>query len=196
MSATVDFFFSFRSPYSYLAGPRAFALEDKYNVKVEFRPIRPMVTRGVPLPMSKKLYILLDAAREAERLGMDFGRIHDPIGDGALRCLYVSEHAKEIGKEREFVLRASRAIWVERTCMVEDKGLRKICDEIGLDWRQCQTALTDERIKKSIEANNARLRELKQWGVPTFHIDGDVFWGQDRIDDLEALLKERSLVKT
>ena len=196
MSATVDFFFSFRSPYSYLAGPRAFALADKYDVKVEFRPIRPMVTRGIPLPMSKKLYILLDAAREAERLGMDFGKIHDPIGDGALRCLYVSQYAKPIGKERAFVLRASRAIWAERTCMVEDKGLRISCQEVGLEWDKCLDAINDDGIKESIENNNAMLRELKQWGVPTFHIDGNVFWGQDRIDDLEALLKERCLAKT
>ena len=195
MSATIDYFFSFRSPYSYLSGPRAFALADRFDVKVEFRPIRPMVTRGVPLPLSKKLHLLLDAAREAERLGMDFGRIHDPIGEGALRCLYVSEHAKGLGKEREFVLLASRAIWAERTCMVEDKGLRKICDQAGLEWDQCLAALHDDGIKQRIEENNRRLQELKMWGVPTLHFDVQAFWGQDRIDDFEALLRERGLQK-
>src|SRR4051794_31239561 len=107
----VDFYFSFRSPYSYLAAPRAFALADRYDVEVRFRGVIPMAMRGQAVPPSKRLHTLRDVKREAERLGMPFGRVHDPIGEGAMRCLLVSEHAADRGREREFVLEASRAIW-------------------------------------------------------------------------------------
>ncbi len=184
----VEFFFSFRSPYSYLAGPRAFALPEKYGVELVFRGVRPMVTRGVPLPSAKRLYILLDAAREAERLGMPFGKIYDPLGEGALRCLYVAEHAKESGRLSEFVLAASRAVWAEGVCVAGDRGLKRVCDSVGLDWEGCRAALENPEYHRRIEDNVTRLLELGHWGVPLFHVNGELFWGQDRIPDLEDAL--------
>ncbi len=194
-SRKVEFFFSFRSPYSYLAGPRAFELSRDYNIEFLYRGIRPMVTRGVPLPMSKELHILFDAEREAERLGMLFGKMYDPLGPGALRCLYVAEYAFEQDKGRQFVLAASRAIWGEGVCVAEDAGLKAICDTLGLDWTGCKTAIDNTEIHARIEGNNARLNQLGQWGVPTFYYGGELYWGQDRIPDLERKLTEDQLKK-
>src|SRR3954453_8485207 len=111
MAAPLDFYFSFRSPYSYLAAPRAFALGERYDVDVRYQGVIPMAMRGQSVPRAKRLHTLRDVDREARRLGMPFGRIHDPIGDGALRCLLVAEHAVDAHRQREFVLEASRAIW-------------------------------------------------------------------------------------
>ena len=94
VAARVEFFFSFRSPYSYLAGPRAFGLRDRFEIELAFRGVIPMAMRGQSVPRAKRLHTLRDADREAARLGMPFGRIHDPIGAGAMRCLLVAEHAR------------------------------------------------------------------------------------------------------
>ena len=186
----VEYFFSFRSPYSYLSGPRAFALEDRQDVDVAFRGVIPMAMRGQAVPVSKRLHTLRDAKREADRLGMPFGRIHDPIGDGAMRCLLVSEHAADAERVREFVLAASRAIWAEATDVATDDGLRLVCERAGLDWAGCVAALDDPTLRERVEANTARLADLDHWGVPVFVLDGEPYWGQDRIEDVERALEK------
>jgi 2-hydroxychromene-2-carboxylate isomerase len=189
----VEFFFSFRSPYSYLAGPRAFALGERFDIELAFRGVIPMVMRGQSVPREKGLHTLRDVDREARRLGMPFGRIHDPLGQGAMRCLVVSEHAVDVGREREFVLAASRAIWGEAVDVSLDAGLRPICERAGLDWAGCEVALASPSMLARVDANTAALGELGHWGVPVFLFAGELFWGQDRIEDLEVALADAGL---
>lgn len=192
----LEFFFSFRSPYSYLAAPRAFALQQAYDIELVWRGVRPMAMRGQPLPRAKQLYILRDAAREARRLGLPFGPMHDPIGDGVWRCLCVAEYALAQGRLADFVCRAARAIWAEAVDVRADAPLRALCTEAGLDWDGCVAAIADPRLRERVEASTARLDELGHWGVPSFAFDGEVYWGQDRLDDLEQALQAAGLRRT
>lgn len=192
---SIEYFFSFRSPYSYLSGPRTFALADAYEVEVDFRGVLPMMMRGQSVPRAKQLNTLRDVDREARRLGMPFGRIHDPLGDAAVRCLTVSELAKDLGREPQFVLAASRMIWAEAIDMATDDGLRQACEAAGLDWSACESALGDPALEARVQANTDALLELGQWGVPVFSFRGERFWGQDRIEDLETVLRESGLGK-
>ena len=79
---TIELFFSFRSPYSYVSLPQLIALRDRYGIDVKVRPVLPMVMRGLAVPKAKRLYIVHDAKREADRLGIPFGRVCDPVGKG------------------------------------------------------------------------------------------------------------------
>jgi 2-hydroxychromene-2-carboxylate isomerase len=192
-AARLDFFFSFRSPYSYLAAPRAFALPMRFDVEVVFRGVIPMAMRGQSVPREKGLHTLRDVKREAVRLGMPFGRIHDPIGDGAIRCLLVAEHAVDVGRERDFVLEASRGIWAEAIDVSRDAGLRAICERAGLAWRDCAAALDDPALRARVDADTEALADLGHWGVPVFVFASELFWGQDRVEDLEIALGEAGL---
>jgi len=195
-TARVDYYFSFRSPYSYLSGPRAFALPERYEIVVAFHGVIPMAMRNQAVPREKALHTLRDVAREARRLGMPFGPVYDPLGDGATRCLAVSEHALDVGREREFTLSASRGIWAEAIDVAKDRGLRMVCERAGLEWSACQKALTDPAIKARVDANTAELAELGHWGVPVFAFAGELFWGQDRIEDLERTLQAAGLERS
>ena len=189
--ARVDLFFSFRSPYSYLAAPRVFALADRFDVEVVFRGVIPMAMRGQSVPREKGLHTLRDVKRESLRLGMPFGRIHDPIGDGAMRCLLVAQHAVDVGRERDFVIEASHGIWAEAVDVSRDAGLRMVCDRAGLEWRDCRAALDDPLMRWRVEEDTETLEKIGHWGVPVLVLDGELFWGQDRIEDLEAVLREK-----
>lgn len=191
----VDFFFSFRSPYSYLAAPRAFALADRFAIAIAFHGVIPMAMRGQAVPLAKRLHTLRDAKREAVRLGMPFGRLHDPIGEGALRCLLVAEHAADAGRVRPFVLEASRAIWSQAADVARDEDLRPICEQAGLRWEDCAAALDDPALRARIDANTARLDELGHWGVPVFAFGGELYWGQDRLEDVELALRDAGLAR-
>ena len=188
MSGRVEFFFSFRSPYSYLAAPRAFALREKFGIELEYRGVIPMAMRGQSVPRAKQLHTLRDVAREAARLGMPFGRIHDPLGRGAIRCLLVAEHARDEGREREFVLETSRGIWAQAMDVSRDRPLREVCERAGLEWDGCRAALDDPDARARVDASTAALDELGHWGVPVLAFDGELYWGQDRIEDLDRAL--------
>jgi 2-hydroxychromene-2-carboxylate isomerase len=193
MTARIEFFYSFRSPYSYLAAPRAFALSERFDVQVVFRGVIPMAMRGQAVPRAKRLHTLRDAAREASRLGMPFGRIHDPIGRGAIRCLLVAEHASAVGREREFVLEAGRAIWSEAVDVSRDPALRLVCQRAGLRWDDCAVAIDNELLLTRVQANTEQLVRLGHWGVPVLVFETELFWGQDRIADLESTLRRVGL---
>lgn len=192
----VQFFFSFRSPYSYLAAPRAFALPERFEIELVFRGVIPMAMRGQSVPRAKQLHTMRDAKREANRLGMPFGRLHDPLGAGAMRCLLVAELAVDRGRVSEFVLEASRCIWSEAADVARDDVLRPICERAGLRWEDCAAALEDPDVRRRVEQSTTALAELGHWGVPVFVFADELFWGQDRIEFLELALREAGLSRT
>ncbi len=190
---SVEFYFSFRSPYSYLAAPRVFQLEERFHADIDFRPLPPMVERGVPLPKAKALYLLRDSRREARRLGMPFGPVWDPLGEGADRCLAVSLRAKELGLHKEFVLRVTRAIWSEAADVSRDDVLRPLCESVGLPWADARAAISNPKVEDIVAGHRESLRSSGHWGVPTLVFRGEPFWGQDRIVDLELALAQAGL---
>ncbi len=194
-SATVRFFFSFRSPYSYLVMGKAFSLPKTHDVAMEWRGVLPMVMRGVPLSRSKMLYILADTSRIARREGIPFGTIADPVGDGAIRCLRVAEFAKDTGRLEPFVKSAARGIWADGIEVAEDAGLRRVSERGGLQWSDVKQAAADVAYDARIQANIALLNQCGQWGVPTFENAGELFWGQDRFDYLVRHLDAQGLRK-
>ena len=189
MSERLDYFYSFRSPYSYLSAPRAFALPERFDVELAFHGVIPMAMRGQSVPRAKRMHTVRDVAREARRLGMPFGRIHDPIGEGAMRCLLVSALAARRGRTRELVLSAGQAIWGEAVDVAGEEGLRAVCERAGLSWEECRAALEDPQLREQVESDTRALAELGQWGVPVLVLRGEPFWGQDRIEDLEVALE-------
>ena len=187
----VEFFFSFRSPYSYLAAPRAFALPERFDVDLAYRGVIPMAMRGQAVPRAKRLHTLRDVDREAARLGLPFGRIHDPIGAGAERCLLVAEHAVDVGRERELRARGEpRDLGRGGRRRARRRAAGASPSGPGLEWDACRAALEDPALRARVDASTARLDELGHWGVPVLVHGGELFWGQDHVEDLEAVLRE------
>lgn len=176
----LDMYFSFRSPYSYLALPRTFRIADAFGLKLELRPVLPMVTRGMPVPKQKRLYIAMDANREARRLGIPFGSLSDPVGLGVERCIAAFYYAKTQGRTRDFLLEAGNAIWNEATDVAEDAGMQKVAERSGLFWPELKDALGQDNWRPIVEENRQAMAEAGVWGVPSFRIGDVVLWGQDR----------------
>ena len=186
----LDFYFSFRSPYSYLAIERTFKLCELYQLPLRIKPVLPMVMRGLAVPRSKRLYILSDAAREASFYQIPFGKIVDPVGKGVERCLAVYEYAVEEGQERPFLLSAARGIWSEGIDVATSKGLRKVVERSGLNWQKAQAYLSKDTWRQRVEENRQEMFAMGLWGVPSFRLDGMSVWGQDRIDYLKHFLDD------
>jgi 2-hydroxychromene-2-carboxylate isomerase len=181
----LEFFFSFRSPYSFIAVPRVLRLARHYGLGLRIRPVLPMVMRGLAVPAAKRLYIVMDTKREAQAAGVPFGRICDPVGAGVERCMAVWPYAEREGKLADFVLNAATAIWSEGIDVAGDAGLARVVAKSGLDISAAIAALTDEGWRARAELNRADMVAAGNWGVPGFRFRGEMFWGQDRIPALE-----------
>ena len=186
----LELFYSFRSPYSYLALERVFSLADAFGLRLEIRPVLPMVMRGMQVPRAKLSYIAMDTAREARRLGIPYGRFADPVGVGVERCLAVFYYAQQEKRERDFLLHAGEAVWARAIDVATDQGMRKVTGRCGLFWPEVLDAMTDGSWREKVEENRAAMFDAGSWGVPTLRLGDFTTWGQDRIWLLARHLEE------
>lgn len=187
----LHFFLSFRSPYTYIAVPRAIQLAEHYGANLQLRFVLPMAMRGLPVPMEKRLYITRDTKREAESLGLRFGHIADPLGAPTERGLAVLHHAIQAGKGPEFALSFLQGVFADGIDAGSDKGLQKIAGRAGVDAALVNAALADASWREVAEANRAEMFSEGLWGVPSFRVDErPAHWGQDRMWLIEQDLIE------
>jgi len=187
---TLDYFLSFRSPYTYLALPRVRALAAHHGAELRLRFVLPMVMRGLPVPVEKRLYIVSDVAREAQRLGMAFGNAVDPVGKPVERGYALLNRAIAAGKGIEFAASFLQGVWADGLDAGSDAGLNALAARAGFDAAWVQAALTDTSWQALAEANREELLALALWGVPSFRVnDLPGHWGQDRLWVIEQELR-------
>jgi 2-hydroxychromene-2-carboxylate isomerase len=186
-ASRIEVFVSFRSPYSYLSIPQLIDLRDRYGVEVTVRPVLPMVMRGLPVPRAKRLYIIHDAKREADRLGIPFGHVCDPLGKGIGYCMAVFFNCA-VGKGLELELARSvmQGIWSEARDVAHIPDLLFLTERAGIGEAEARAAIEDPSWKDKGQANRDALTELGLWGVPSFRIGSYSTWGQDRLPLVEA----------
>ena len=181
----VEFWCSLRSPYTYLALPRLRAWAEAGVVEVHLRPVLPMVMRGLQVPLVKRLYIIRDAKREAEELGLPFGRIADPVGKPTERGLAVLHHvhaAHGTLAALAFAESFLRGVFAEGIDAGTQDGLATIASRAGVDVATLEAALAAESWRDTCANNRSALLEAGLWGVPSFRVAGfPAQWGQDRL---------------
>jgi 2-hydroxychromene-2-carboxylate isomerase len=195
---TLEFFGSLRSPYTYIAMIRVYDLARRTGVKLVLRPVLPMVMRGLPVPAAKRVYILLDTKREAERAGVPFGRVCDPLGRPVERAFSLFAWARARGRAEEYLLSFARAAFAEGVDTGTEAGLRRVVERVGLSWDEACEHLDGEGWREELEANRQDLLAMGLWGVPSFRLRGPegapdyCTWGQDRLWRVEAEIRARA----
>jgi len=201
VTQNIDVFWSFRSPYSYLATPDLLQLRDDYDVNLRFRPVLPIAVRAKQSLFTddkrRVRYIMLDMVRRAEFLGMPFGiPSPDPIVQD-LETFEVSQEqpyiyrltglgveAERRGKGLEFAFHVSALIWGGTPGWNEGDKLAEAVARAGLDLADMDAAIVAHDPMPQIDANQAALDASGHWGVPTMVFEGEPFFGQDRIETL------------
>lgn len=188
--APIEMFFSVRSPYSYLAMEQIDAVAERVGRRLVERPVLPMVARGMSVQLNKKLYILLDASREAARHGIAFGPLVDPLGEAVERTLAVHVHLDhrlhDSRRAHAFVRQAMRGIWSEGLDMAIDGHLRRVAGRAGVSWADVRDAVSDTSWRAIVEENRRALERGGLWGVPSFRVGPMITWGRDRLWRVEA----------
>ena len=215
MTLSVDLFFSFRSPYSYLSLSRTRKMVADYDVTVNLRPVYPLAVR-VPGFFKKTnpqfaKYVVLDSMRVAkfENIPFRFPR-PDPIVQD-MATLDVAEHQPHIhrltrlgaaaqidGRSLEFTDAISRVLW-DGTVKGWNEGdhLARAAEAAGFDLAAMDRAIAadPDRHEAVIKDNEAAHAACGHWGVPTFVFENEPFFGQDRIDLLIWRMESKGLTR-
>lgn len=192
----VDAWVSLRSPYTAIAMKRVLSLPRRYPVELRWRPVLPMVMRGLAVPLNKRLYIVRDTKREADRIGVPFGWICDPVGEPVERAFGLYRWAREHRRAGEYLHAFLRAAFAEGIDTGTDAGLQHVVEAAGLSWTEAQRNADDTLWREELEANRVELLDLGLWGVPSFRVSGGgappfATWGQDRLWLVERTIAER-----
>jgi len=187
----IDFWCTFRSPYTYLAGERVFALARRYPVRIRPRLMLPMKMAGFVVPEMKSRYFRFDPAREALRHGMRFGNFCDSFGAGLERAMSLADAAEAAGCLERSILSVMQGVWADGIDTATDAGLRELAERAGLDWTTARRSLGDESWRAWAAENRLALEKLGQYAAPTFAMGDFITWGQDRIWMIEREIMQR-----
>ena len=185
----IKFYFAYTSPYTYLAWEPAKALERSHRVRVRFVPFGVNIRRvydDVPIRSDRnrhKLhYLYLDARRMAKERGVV---IYPPKKIFSARfAFYGGMCAADQGGFIPYSDRVFERFWRRELEVESPDALAAILEEVGADTTQFRSYISDENAdaKPRLKAYFAEADRDKVFGVPTFAIEGELFWGYDRVD--------------
>ena len=196
MAKTIDYYHSLISPWSYLGGPRlgdiAAAAGATVNVKpIDLAQVFP-VSGGLPLAKradQRRAYRLAELARWRDHLGMPLNiePRYFPATEGLAACMVIA--AREAGADAAGLSNAIlRAVWAEQRDIADRETLAAICAENGHDGAALTAAAETDAIAAIYAADTGEAIARGVFGAPTYVFEGELFWGQDRLDFLARAL--------
>jgi 2-hydroxychromene-2-carboxylate isomerase len=198
MSRSIDFFFDFMSPYSYLAATRIESMVAPLGVSVVFRPcflpglIKATGNRGPGEIPAKALHALKDVNDWAEHLGLPPIIVPDQfpfLATQANRCALV---AIDEGKGRAFIRAMFDAIWRDRRDPNDAAVLVEVLQAVGLEATKVLELAASAPLKDRLRASTDEAVSRGAFGVPTFFIGDEMFVGNDRLDFVVRRLRGSS----
>lgn len=190
---SVDLYYDYGSPASYLAWTQMPALCLKYSAELVYKPILiggifKLTGNVSPVTIgSKETWFFDDMARFAARYGVPFVKnpyfiIHSlPLMRGAL-------WAEREGRLEDFNRVMFEACWVEERNLNDPNEIKAVVKEGGFDPEALEAALRSDDIKQALIKVTNQAVERGIFGVPTAFVDNEMHFGQDRLDWIEKAL--------
>lgn len=197
MPRQIDYYFSFSSPWAYI-GHKAFRdVVAAYGLKVNHKPVVLgelfSETGGLPLikrhPVRQR-YRMMELQRWRDKRGLNFHFQPKHIPLNARLADGVVIAASEAGLDPDpYLRRAFPAIWEQELNLADADVVTRLADEAGLPGERLVERSASEDITAVYEQNRQDAIAADVFGSPVYVLDGEVFWGQDRIELLADALK-------
>ena len=191
MSKTIEFFFDFGSPTAYLAHTQLPAIAERSGAELVYRP---MLLGGVfqatgnttpaAIPAKGK-YMGRDIARCAARYGEPYhSNPHFPVN--TLNVMRGAVAAQQDGVLKSYMDAVYRAVWVDQKNTADPEVFAEVLVTAGLDAENFAERIQDPAIKDGLKSNTQEAVERGVFGAPTMFVGEEMFFGQDRLDYVEA----------
>jgi 2-hydroxychromene-2-carboxylate isomerase len=195
MPAPIDFYFDFASPYGYIASHKIDALAAKHGREAIWRPYLLgaafKITGGsapVTLPM-KGEYFIRDFARSARFHGVPFKYpTKFPISSVAPTRAFYWLNAKDPKGAKQFAAALYHAYMVEDVDISDAESTIAVAAKSGLNADEVRAGINDQAVKDLTKGEVEKAIKAGAFGSPYIVVDGEAFWGADRLDQVERWL--------
>lgn len=198
MSKTIEYIVAPQSPWTYLGHARLVAIAQKHGAQIALKPVDMVrvfsATGGVPVaqrPPQRQAYRLAELTRWRALLDIPLN-LHPaffPVSGepGARIMIAALQHA---GPEAGLALLGAlgRACWAEEKNIADSATLVAVAESIGLNGEQLLQQSSDAAVTAELNQNTEQAIAAHVFGVPWYRVDGEGFWGQDRLDFVERAL--------
>jgi 2-hydroxychromene-2-carboxylate isomerase len=197
MARTVSVYYALQSPWTYLGWQRFRDLAAATGAEVRYRPIKmaPIfaASGGLPLaqrPQQRQAYRLMELERWREHLAVPLN-LHPrffPVDEAtaALMVIALGQRGGDVGRLSQAMM---TAVWAEERNLAERATLLAIAAEQDQDGETLLAAAAEDAAQRAYGANTEAALAAGVFGVPTFQIGDELFWGQDRLDFVARALR-------
>lgn len=197
MSRQVDYYFSFQSPWAYIGHHVFREVAKTCNLTVNYKPVVLVdlfsETGGLPLikrhPVRQR-YRMVELQRWRDKRGLKFHLhpAHWPFNARLADGVVIAAIEADLDPE-PFMRRAFAAVWEDQLNLADHMTLTTLATESGLPGKQLVERSGSDKISAVYEQNRQDALASDVFGSPVYVLDGEVFWGQDRIELLADALK-------
>ncbi|MEH6828185.1 2-hydroxychromene-2-carboxylate isomerase [Parasphingorhabdus sp.] len=197
MSKTIELIFDFVSPNAYLIWQPLNDLAEKHGATIEITPVflggmhkltgnAPPFVRDAEVK-GKNDYAMLEMNRFIKKHGLTKFRMNPkfPFNTITLQRMLV---ALEPEKRAGFIAMLLPAIWEQGLDVTDSETLGKILQDGGFDVQELVTKTQDPAIKQALIDNTENAVERGAFGIPTMYVDGEMYFGKERLDQIEEQL--------
>jgi 2-hydroxychromene-2-carboxylate isomerase len=197
MPRQIDYYFSLQSPWAYIGHKLFRDVVAAFDLKVNHKPVVLVdlfsETGGLPLikrhPVRQR-YRMLELQRWRDKRGLDFHfqPKHVPLNARLADGVVIA--AIEAGHDLDpFLRRAFAGVWEDELDLADAETLVRLANESGLPGKALVERSRTDEISRKYEQNRQDALAADVFGSPAYVLDGEVFWGQDRIELLVDALK-------
>ena len=185
-----DFYFSIGSTYTYLTVTRILYVEKKHQIKFNWKPFSVRVImkemNNIPFPkdkINKVKYMWRDIERRAEGYGF-FAKTPAPY---PLSEFDLANQIAILGLDKgwgtDYIRLTYKKWFQDGKEPAIDPSISEICKELGLNKNEIVSEAKSEIFEKKYISNTDSARENKVFGSPSFIVENEIFWGDDRMED-------------
>jgi 2-hydroxychromene-2-carboxylate isomerase len=189
----IEFYFDFSSPYSYIASEQIEALAARTARPLQWRPILLGAvfkqSGGAPLTQvygPKARYSIRDFARAAAFVGVPYRHPTTfPIGAVAASRAVLWLQREQLPRVAAYIHAVYRAFFVDDRNVGEATVALDVAQSLGIDAAQLAAGVQEDSIKNALRAQVEEAVARGVFGAPTIFVDGEMFWGHDRLEQVE-----------
>jgi len=199
MTHSIDYFFAPQSPWTYLGHERFTKIAHAAGARVRVLPIDLggqvfPVSGGLPVgqrPPQRQAYRLVELRRFSEFLGLPLHlkpKYFPVAGDVAARLIIAVDLADGADAAMHLTGAVLSCVWMQERDIADLQVLEALLQECGLPAARLEQADSPE-VQQRYQSNTREAIDAGVFGAPSYGIEGEIFWGQDRLDFLERRLQ-------